>query len=150
MHPKEQGVLMWQTEFELQFLLPRKPGIYQPDLGQIAFANITLHCLVLASFSARWVEFAAIGNWNHSRQFRQLIKVSKLNLVYVKLILCCLNKPKHLRANTKQYLEYLLIRVQDLHRVTSVHAEVQTLSHTVNTQARITYSHTYGQFRLCT
>ena len=46
MQPKEQGVLMWQTGFELEFLPQRKPTMYQPDLGQTLFANIALGCLV--------------------------------------------------------------------------------------------------------
>lgn len=148
MQPKEQGVLMWKTEFELQFLLLRK------HLSARSGANsLCKHYTSLFGFGLLQCQVGGVCSyrqWNHNRQFRQLIKVFKLNLVYVERILCCLNKLKHLRANTKQYLEYLLIRVQDLRRVTPVHAEVQTLSHRVNTQARITYSHTYGQFRLCT
>lgn len=138
MQPKEQGVLMWETRFELEFLPQRKPTIYQPDLGQIVFANITLHCLVLASSSARWVEFPTKGNGNHSRQFRQLIKVSKVNLVYELLIdnlswYC-------LKRKTSDILYYL-----DLNRVTPVQGECILGCK----QTRIIYWNTFGQFRVC-
>lgn len=53
MQPKEQGVLMWETGNELEFLPQKEASIYQLDLGQMVFANITLHCLILGSFTAR-------------------------------------------------------------------------------------------------
>lgn len=96
MQPKEQGVLMWETGNELEFLPQRKASIYQPDLGQIVFANITLHCLIFGSFTARSVPFATICNGNHSRQFRRISKVHLLN----ELSGYCREKLKSLQANT--------------------------------------------------